>query len=132
MGLLVLISALIETISDSIKNFSENRRVIEERRRYEDIDWNNIEYVILDCTETAYRTYEEEEFAPVMTDFLTRQDGWQHYETKTVEYEVEDGDNFCFTIKYKNGTKIYRKFHETSPLTEQLLKLVNKTNATNI
>ena len=126
MGLLVLISALIETISDTIKENSENRRAIEERRHYEDIDWGNIEYVTLDCTETAYRIEEEEEFDPVMTDFLTQQDGWQHYETKIVEYEVEDGKNYCFTIRYKNGTEIYRKFHETSSLTERLLPYINK------
>jgi hypothetical protein len=124
MGLLTLIFALGSTISETIKENAENCRALEERRRYEDIDWGNIEYVTFDCTETAYRIEEEEEFDPVMTDFLTRQDGWQHYETKTVEYEVEDGENYCFTIRYKNGTEIYRKFHEDSYLTKRLLEYV--------
>ena len=128
MGLFTLLFALGATISDTIRENAENHRALEERRRYEDIDWGNIEYVTLDCTETAYRIEEEEEFDPVMTDFLTRQDGWQHYETKTVEYEVEDGENYCFTIRYKNGTEIYRKFHETSPLTERLLEYCNNNN----
>lgn len=128
MGLLALLFALGETISDTIKEKNENHRALEERRRYEDIDWGNIECVTLDCTETAYRIEEEEEFDPVATDFLTRQDGWQHYETKTVEYEVEDGENYCFTIRYKNGTEIYRKFHETSPLTERLLEYCNNAS----
>ena len=95
MGLFTLLFALGATISDTIRENAENHRALEERRRYEDIDWGNIEYVTLDCTETAYRIEEEEEFDPVMTDFLTRQDGWQHYETKTVEYEVEDGENYA-------------------------------------
>lgn len=128
MGIFVLLSALIETISDTIKEKANNRRALEERRCYEDIDWGNIELVTLDCTETAYRIEEEEEFDPVATHFLTQQDGWQHYETKTVEYEVEDGENYCFTIRYKNGTEIYRKFHETSPLTERLLEYCNNAS----
>ena len=128
MGLLTLLFAFGSTISETIKENAENCRALEERRRYEDIDWGNIEYVTFDCTETAYRIEEEEEFDPIMTDFLTRQDGWQHYETKTVEYEVEDGENYCFTIRYKNGTEIYRKFHETSPLTERLLEYCNNNN----
>lgn len=122
MSPLVVILALFATISDTIKEKAQNRRAREEQRRYEDIDWANIKSVSLDFTETAYRIEEEEEFDPVMTNLLTEEDGWQHYETKTVEYEVEDGENYCFTIRYKNGTKIYRKFHETSPLTERLLK----------
>lgn len=128
MGLIVLISALIETICDTIRENAENRRDIEEQRRYENIDWENIEYATLDCTETAYHIEDEEEFDPVATNFLTQQDGWQHYETKTTEYKVEDGLNYCFTIKYKNGTEIYRKFHETSSLTERLLEYCEKQN----
>ena len=106
----------------TLKEKAENRRALEEKRRYEDIDFNNIEYVTFDGTETAYRIETEEEFDPVMTNFLTQQDGWQHYETRTVEYEVENGKNYCFVIKYKDGAKIYRKFHETSQLSKQLLK----------
>lgn len=126
MGLFVLISSLISTISDTIKESADNRRANEERLRYENIDWDNIEYVTLDGTKTAYRIEEDEEFDIVMTDFLTQQDGWQHYETKTVKHEVEDGENYCFTIRYKNGTKIYREFHEDSSLTERLLTYVNE------
>lgn len=125
MGLLTLLFALGGAISETVRENAENRRAAEEQRRYEDIDWSNIKYVTLDCTETAYCIETEEEFDPVATDFLTRQDGWQHYETKTVEYEVENGLNYCFTIGYKNGTEIYRKFHESSWLTERLLEYCN-------
>ena len=114
MGLLVLLSALLGTISETARENAENRRAAEEQRRYEDIDWYNIEYVTLDGTETAYRIEEKEEFDPVMTDFLSRQDGWAHYETETVQYEVEDGENYCFTIRYKNGTEIYRNLPKIS------------------
>lgn len=131
MGLLTLLFALGETISDTIREKAEIRRAIEEQRRYEDIDFNNIDYVRFDGTETAYRIETEEEFDPVATNFLTEQDGWQHYETKTVEYEVEDGLNYCFTIRYKNGIEIYRKFHESSWLTEQLLGYCNKRDVAN-
>ena len=124
MGIFILLAALIETISDTIKESIENRSAIEEQRRYEDIDFANIKYVTLDYTETAYRIEEEEEFDPVMTDFLTQQDGWQHYETKTVQYEVENGENYCFTIGYKNGTVIHRKFHEDSSLTQRLMRYI--------
>ncbi len=128
MGLLTLFTALCSTISDTIKEKNENRRALEEKRRYEDIDFNNIQYVTFDGVEQAYRIETEEEFDPLMSDFLTRQDGWQHYETQTVEYEVEDGLNYLFTIRYKNGKEIYRKFHETSPLTARLLVYSNKNN----
>lgn len=124
-----MLFALTETIGDTIREKAEYRRAMEEKRRYEDIDFNNIDFVTLDGTEPAYRTETEEEFDPVMTDFLTRQDGWQHYETKTVEYEVEDGENYLFTIRYKDGTEIYRSFHESSWLTERLLEYCKKRNA---
>ena len=126
MGLLVLISALFETIGDTIKEAVKNCVAREKKRRYEEIDWGNIESVTFDGTETAYRIEEKEEFDPVASDFLTQQDGWQHYETKIVEYEVENGLNYCFTIRYKNGTEIRRIFHETSPFVKRLL--VYRTN----
>lgn len=126
MGLFTLIAALVGTISDTIKEKCENQRALEERRQYENIDWDNIEYVLFVGTETAYRIEEEEEFDVVASNFLSEQDGWQHYETKTVEYEVEDGLNYCFNIHYKDGTEIYRVFHETSPLTDRLLEYHNK------
>ena len=129
MGLFTLLSAFKEAIGDTIKENVEKNRDIKERLSNEDIDWDNIECVTLDGTETAYRIETEEEFDPVMSDFLTQQDGWQHYETKTVEHEVEDGENYCFTIKYKNGTEIYRKFHEDSPLKDKLLKYCKKDNS---
>ena len=128
MGLFVLLAALFGTISDTMKENAEHRRQEEERRRYEAIDFHNIAYVTLDGVERAYRTETEEVFDPLKSDFLTRQDGWQHYETETVEYEVEDGENYCFTIRYKNGTEIYRKFHESSPLTQKLLSYCEKQN----
>lgn len=90
----VLLSALAETIGDKINDNIKRRRMRKERRRYENIDFDNIKSVIFHGTETAYRIVEEEEFDLVMSDFLTQQDGWQHYETKTVEYEVEDGENY--------------------------------------
>ena len=121
MGLFVLLWALGATINEVIHERAENRRAMEAQRRYENIHWNNINRVTFDGTEIAYRTVTEEEFDLVMSDFLTQQDGWQHYETKTVEYEVENGLNYCFTIQYKTGTRIHRKFHETSSLTERLL-----------
>lgn len=122
MGLFTLLAALVGTISDTINENKNAQQEIEAKRNYENIDFYNIESVILSGIETAYRIETEEEFDPVMTDFLTQQDGWQHYETKTVEYEVENGKNYCFVIKYKDGAKIYRKFHETSQLSKQLLK----------
>ena len=131
MGLFVLLAAFFSTIDETINESIQNRRALEERRRYEDINWHNIKSVTLDFTATAYRTETEEEFDPLMTDFLTRQDGWAHYETKTVEYEVENGINYYFTIRYKDGTEIYREFHETSPLTARLLKYCEKDDATN-
>ena len=45
MGLLTLLFAFGSTISETIKENAENCRALEERRRYEDIDWGNIEYV---------------------------------------------------------------------------------------
>jgi DNA polymerase III epsilon subunit-like protein len=118
MGLLSLLFALTETIKDSVKE----KNALREKKRYENIDFDNIESITLDDIETAYSIETEEEFDPVMSDFLTQQDGWQHYETKTVEYEVEDGENYCFTIRYKNGKQIQRKFHENSPITKRLIE----------
>lgn len=124
----VLLFALIETICDTAREKIEHLHELKEKQRYEDINFRNIESVTLDGVETAYRTETEEEFDPLRTDFLSRQDGWQHYETNTVEYEVEDGLNYLFTIQYKNGTTIYRKFHESSGLTAKLLGYCNQNN----
>lgn len=131
MGILTLLFALGETISETIREKAEQRRAIEEKRRYENIDFYNIESVTFDGTETAYRTEIREEFDIVKTNFLSDMDGWQHYETSPVEYTIEDGLNYCFTIRYKDGTEIYRKFHESSPLTEELLEYCDKKDAAN-
>lgn len=130
MGLLPLLFAVVETLCDTAREKREHRLAVEEQRRYEDIDFNNVDHITLDDVEQAYRIETEEEFDPVMSNFLTEQDGWPHYETKTVEYEVEDGANYCFTIHYKNGTKIYRKFHESAPITQRIVDFCNKTDDT--
>ena len=122
MGLFVLLAALAETINETVKEKIEYTRAEKERREYENIDFYNIDYVTFDGTEPAYRIEVEDEFDPVMTNFLSDMDGWAHYETKEVEYEVPDGENYLFTIRYNDGSEIYRKFHEDSPLAERLLE----------
>ena len=119
---------IIRGIGSHILENDKIRRAGGKKRGYEDVDFDNIESVTLDGVETVYRTETREEFDPVMSYYLTEQDGWQHYETKTVEYEVEDGENYLFTIKYKNGTEICRKFRESSRLTERLLEYCNRTD----
>lgn len=126
MGIFVLLASLFGAIGDTVRENNQKRIEEAERRRYENIDFPNIASVTFDGTETAYRIETEEEFDPVRSYDLSRQDGWQHFETQTVEYEVEDGQNYLFTIKYKDGTEIYRKFHETSQLSERLLEYCNK------
>lgn len=69
MGLLTLILALSETISDTVINQAKNLYALTEKKMFEDIKFNDIATVLLDGVETAYRTYEEEEFDPVMSDF---------------------------------------------------------------
>lgn len=87
------------------------------------MDFKNIETVdIINC-EMTYRIETEEEFDPVMTNFLTEQDGWQHYETKTVEYEVENGYEYTFLIYYKNGSKETRVYHESSNFAQRLISI---------
>ena len=105
----------------TIKEGFEIYRERKERKQYENIDFDNIASVTFDGTMPAYRIETEEEFDIVNSTYLTDLDGWQHYETETVEYEVPDGNDYCFTIRYKNGTEIYRKFHESSPITAKLL-----------
>ena len=128
MGLFTLLFALGATISDTIRESVESRRELEERRRYEDIDWSNIEVVAFYGTQTAFRIEEEEEYDPMYTIGLSKMNGAPCYGTRTVEHLVENGENYCFNIRYKNGTEIYREFHETSPLTERLLEYCNKTS----
>lgn len=88
-----------------------------------EIDFGNIQEVDIACREMTYRIEEREEFDIVMTNFLTEQDGWQHYETKTVEYEVPDGYEYTFLIYYKNGRKEMRVYHESLPITDMLIEI---------
>ncbi len=88
-----------------------------------DIDFENISSVTLDWVVPSYRTETQEEFDVLTSDYLTALDGWQHYETEPVEHEVEKGNDYCFTIRYKDGTELRRKFHETSPLSQKLLAI---------
>ena len=88
-----------------------------------DIDFGNIKEVDIACREMTYRIEEREEFDIVMTNFLTEQDGWQHYETKTVEHEVPNGYEYTFLIYYKNGRKEMRVYHESSPMADMLIEI---------
>ena len=95
----------------------------------DDIDFKNIVTVdIVDCEET-YRIEEREEFDIVMSDFLTRMDGWQHYETKTVEYEVPNGYEYTFVIHYNNGSQETRVYHESSNFAQRLIS-INESSST--
>ena len=87
----------------------------------DDIDFKNIDMIYLADAETAYRIETREEFDIVTSNFLTELDGWQHYETETVEYEVPDGENYTFAILYKNGSHEFRKYHCSSRFAEMLL-----------
>lgn len=103
--------------------FSKKRKSNKNSFYYDDIDFANIDSVTIVNTEMTYRTEVEEEFDPVMTNFLTDMDGWQHYETKTVEYEVENGYEYTFLINYTNGESISRKYHESHPTAQRLLEV---------
>lgn len=86
----------------------------------DDIDFSNIDSVTVTNTEMTYRTETEEEFDPVMTNFLTDMDGWQHYETKTVEYQVENGYAITFLIYYTDGSSVTKTYHESHPIAQRL------------
>ena len=92
------------------------------------IDFANIDSVTIIDTEMTYRIETEEEFDPVMTNFLTDMDGWQHYETKTIEYEVENGYAITFLIVFTNGTNITRTYHESHRLAQRLLDISQNSN----
>lgn len=94
----------------------------------DEIDFANIDSVTILNTEMTYCTETEEEFDPVMTEFLTRQDGWQHYETKTVEYEVENGYQYTFLIYYTDGKSISKTYHESHPIAQRLLEIQENSN----
>ena len=98
---------------------------------YDNIDFANIDSVTIVNTEMTYRTETEEEFDPVMTNFLTDMDGWQHYETKTVEYEVENGHNITFLICFTNGTNTKRTYHESHHLAQRLLEISQNSSILN-
>ena len=101
--------------------FGKKRKSNNNSFYYEDLDFANINTVTILSQEMTYRTETEEEFDPVMTNFLTDMDGWQHYETKTVEYEVENGYEYTFIIYYTNGEHEFRTYHESHPTAQQLL-----------
>lgn len=92
------------------------------------IDFKNIETVDIINTEMTYRIEEREEFDIVMTNFLTEQDGWQHYETKTVEYEVPDGYEYTFSIYYLDGSHEICTYHESSPIAQHLIEISEKSS----
>ena len=94
----------------------------------DDIDFANIDSVTIIDTEMTYRTETEEEFDPVMTNFLTDMDGWQHYETKTIEYEVENGYNITFVIHYTDGSSEWKTYHESNPLAQRLQEISESHN----
>jgi hypothetical protein len=87
----------------------------------DDIDYQKIQKVTIIDEEDVYRIETEEEFDIVMSTYLTEIDGWQHYETKTVEYEVPDGYDLIFLIIYEGGRREYRKYHSSSPFAQRLL-----------
>ena len=121
MGFFTLFASLVSTINDTIKESNKKQRETKVYNSYEDLDFANINTVTILSQEMTYRTETEEEFDPVMTNFLTDMDGWQHYETKTVEYEVENGYEYTFLIHYTNGKSITRTYHESHPNAQSLL-----------
>lgn len=92
------------------------------------IDFKNIETVDVINSEMTYRIETEEEFDPVMTNFLTEQDGWQHYATKTVKYEVSNGYEYTFSIYYLDGSHEICKYHESSPIAQRLIGIGEKSS----
>ncbi len=92
----------------------------------DDIDFANIDTVTIMNTEMTYRIETEEEFDPVMTEYLTAQDGWQHYETQTVEYEVDNGYNITFIIHYTNGSSEWKTYHESNPILQKLQEFIKE------
>ena len=93
------------------------------------IDFNNIKMVCIADSETTYRTETEEEFDIVATTFLSELDGWPHYETKTVEYEVPDGEIYTFLIFYENNDLETRQYHSSSRIAKILLNHLKRVEA---
>ena len=100
MGLFILGVSLFETLREISKENKANRIALEEKRRYEDIDFGSIESVTLESIEQAFRTETREEFDAVGTIGLSNMTGQPCYATTTVHYEVPDGANYCFEIKF--------------------------------
>ena len=96
--------------------------------KYTGNGFQNIETVDIINTEMTYRIEEREEFDIVMTNFLTEQDGWQHYETKTVQYEVPDGYEYTFSIYYLDGSHEICTYHESSPIAQRLIEISEKSS----
>ena len=71
MGLFTLFASLVSTINDTIKESNKRQREIKVYDSYEDLDFPNIDSVTIVNTEMTYRIETEEEFDPVMTNFLT-------------------------------------------------------------
>ncbi len=94
----------------------------------DNIDFANIDSVTVADTEMTYRTETEEEFDPVMSDYLSDMDGWQHYETNTVKYRVENGYNITFLIYYTDGSNFRRTYHETHPMAQRLQEIAESNN----
>ena len=93
------------------------------------IDYRKIKKVTIVDEEDVYSIETEVEFDPVMTNFLTELDGWQHYETKTIEYEVHNGYIYTFLIIYESGRREFRKYHSSSLHTLKLTKHANFSEA---
>jgi hypothetical protein len=91
----------------------------------DDIDFKKIQEVSIVDAEMTHRIETEEEFDLIMSTYLTELDGWQHYETKTIEYEVPDGYELTFLIIYEGGRREFRKYHSSSPHTLKLIQHVN-------
>lgn len=89
------------------------------------IDYGKIQKVTIVDEEDVYRIETEEEFDIVMTNYLSELDGWPHYETKTIEYEVPNGYIYTFMIIYEGGRREFRKYHSSSPHTLKLTRHAN-------
>ena len=92
------------------------------------IDFLNVDSVTIIDAEMTYRTETEEEFDIVTSNVLSEMDGWQHYETETIEYEVENGYDLTFLIYFTDNTSITKTYHETHPIAQRLQKISGSNN----
>ena len=79
MGLFTLGISLFETLREIGKENRARRIALEEQRRYESIDFGNIESVEFDGTEQAFRTETREEYDAVGTIGLSNMNGQPCY-----------------------------------------------------